>query len=158
MCVVLMRHTAVCYALCWWLGCLPLIVSRNLSEESWNLDELLKAVEEEVVARKRVSVAQTVRPRRDNHPPPSATTLVSGAQGLLVATVTKTTSQQVALWYLKSMLASIYFVRVADVSHAYVKVTLAATVGPRIPSHQCLHTPARPTHKIQAPLNLPRWY
>ena len=59
---------------------LQLIVSRKLSEEDWNLDELLRVIEEEVVARERVSVTQTVKPRRDNKPPPSATALVSDAK------------------------------------------------------------------------------
>ena len=35
---------------------LQLIVSRNVSEEDWNLDELLHVVEEEVVACERVNV------------------------------------------------------------------------------------------------------
>lgn len=61
---------------------LQLIVSRNVSEEDWNLDELLRVVEEEVVARERVSVTQTVKPRRDSKPPPSATTLVSDVKGV----------------------------------------------------------------------------
>lgn len=60
---------------------LQLIVSRKLSEEDWNLDELLRVIEEEVVARERVSVTQTVKPRRDNKPPPSAIALVSDAKG-----------------------------------------------------------------------------
>ena len=53
---------------------LQLIVSRNFSEESWNLDELLRAVEEEVIARERVVATQTKKLRRDSNPPPSATT------------------------------------------------------------------------------------
>ena len=62
---------------------LQLIVSRKLSEENWNLDELLHVVEEEVVARERVTVTQTMKPKRDsNPPPPSATALVSDAKGV----------------------------------------------------------------------------
>lgn len=60
---------------------LQLIVSQNVSEEDWNLDELLRVVKEEVVARERVSVTQTVKPRRDSKPPPSATALVSDVKG-----------------------------------------------------------------------------
>ena len=60
---------------------LQLIVSRKLSEEDWNLDELLRIIEE-VVARERVSVTQTVKLRRDSKPLPSATALVSDAKGV----------------------------------------------------------------------------
>ena len=41
----------------------------------------------------------------------------------VAATVTRTISLQVAMWCLKSMPASKYFVRVADASLVYVKVT-----------------------------------
>ena len=61
---------------------LQLIVSRKLSEENWNLDELLDVVEEEVVACERVTVTQTMKPKRDSKPPPSATALVSDAKGV----------------------------------------------------------------------------
>ena len=61
---------------------LQLIVSRKLSEEDWNLDELLRIIEEEVVACERVSATQTVKPRRDSKPLPSATALVSDAKGV----------------------------------------------------------------------------
>ena len=47
---------------------LQLIVSRKLSEENWNLDELLHVVKEEVVARERVTVTQTMKPRRPSAP------------------------------------------------------------------------------------------
>ena len=61
---------------------LQLIVSRKLSEEDWNLDKLLHIIKEEVVACERVSVTQTVKPRRDSKPLPSATALVSDAKGI----------------------------------------------------------------------------
>lgn len=75
-------------------------MSRNVSEEDWNLDEL-SCVVEEVVAHERVIMTQTMKPRRDNNPPPSATTLVTDVKGLelnrVVVTVTKTTLLQVAM-------------------------------------------------------------
>lgn len=59
------------------LGRLPselqLIVSRKVSEEDWKVDELMK---KEIVARERVTSTRPAN-RRDDKPPPSATTLVS---------------------------------------------------------------------------------
>ena len=61
---------------------LQLIVSRNISEDDWNLDEILRVVEEELVARERVTLSQAVKPKRESKPPPSATTLVSDTKGI----------------------------------------------------------------------------
>ena len=109
---------------------LQLIVSRKLSEEDWNLDELLRVIEEEVVERERVSVTQTVKPRRDNKPRLQLQHLCQTPRGSsrVVATATRTISPLIAMWCLKSGLANKYFVRVTDASRAYVKVTLAVTV------------------------------
>ena len=59
---------------------LQLIVSRKVSEDEWNLDLLMTAIEEEITARERVSAGQS-RPsirRSEYKSPPTATTLVSG--------------------------------------------------------------------------------
>ena len=47
---------------------LKLIVNRKLSDEEWNLDKLLRLVEEDIEASERVSVTQTLKPRRDSKP------------------------------------------------------------------------------------------
>ena len=61
---------------------LQLIVSRKVSEENWNLNSLMEAIEEELTARERIGVNPVSRTtqRRDDRSsvPPSATTLVSG--------------------------------------------------------------------------------
>ena len=59
---------------------LQLIVSRKVSESDWSLDQLMEAIEEELIARERVSASQgRSTPRRSEHnTPPTATTLVSG--------------------------------------------------------------------------------
>ena len=46
------------------------------------MDELLRIIKEEVVARERVSVTQTMKPRMESKPLPSATELVSDAKGV----------------------------------------------------------------------------
>ena len=61
---------------------LQLIISRKVSEADWNLDILMKAIEEEIVARERVSAGSNRLPvrRTTSEPktPPTAATLVSG--------------------------------------------------------------------------------
>ena len=61
---------------------LKLIVSRKLSDEEWNLDKLLRLVEEDIVASERVSVTQTLKPRRDSKLLSSATALMSDIKGV----------------------------------------------------------------------------
>ena len=59
---------------------LQLTISRNVAEVDWNLDSLMGAIEEEIIARERIDVS-TVRqptPRREGRTPPTVTTLVSG--------------------------------------------------------------------------------
>ena len=60
---------------------LQLTISRKVAEADWNLDSLMRAVEEEIIARERVGVSNTNRapPRREDNTPPTATTLVSGS-------------------------------------------------------------------------------
>ena len=57
-----------------------LIVSRKVSEEDWNLDLLMNAMEEEITARERVGAGQSRPPTRRNEQktPPTATALVLG--------------------------------------------------------------------------------
>ena len=61
---------------------LQLIVSRKVSEENWNLNSLMEAIEEELTARERIGmnpVSRSTQRREDRSGvPPSATTLVSG--------------------------------------------------------------------------------
>ena len=58
---------------------LQLIVSRKASETDWELTSLMQAIEEEVSARERVSANQAHGPTKKKEPPPSATSLMSGA-------------------------------------------------------------------------------
>ena len=60
---------------------LQLIVSRNVSDDDWNLEQVLRVVEEEVVARERVTVHPVTRPKREAKQPALATTLVSETKG-----------------------------------------------------------------------------
>ena len=59
-----------------------LAVSWKVSEENWNLDSLMEAIEAEITARERIgmnSVSRGTQRREDRSgPPPTATTLVSG--------------------------------------------------------------------------------
>ena len=59
---------------------LQLLISRKVTDADWNLEPLMGAIEEEVVARERLSVNQSHPPtcRNEYRPPPTATTLVSG--------------------------------------------------------------------------------
>ena len=61
---------------------LQLIISRQVSEADWNLDILMKAIEEEIVARERVGAGSArfpvCRATSEQRPPPTAATLVSG--------------------------------------------------------------------------------
>ncbi len=54
---------------------LQLLISRTVSEGEWKLDSLMKAIEDEVSARERVT--NQSRRRNEHRPPPSATSLVS---------------------------------------------------------------------------------
>ena len=58
---------------------LQLILSRKVSEEDWNLQTLMAAIEEEVIARKRLGQSQPKAPVHKGHskPPPTAVTLVT---------------------------------------------------------------------------------
>ncbi len=57
---------------------LQLLISRTVSEGEWKLDSLMKAIEDEVSARERVTNQSRPPTRRNEHrPPPSATSLVS---------------------------------------------------------------------------------
>ena len=58
---------------------LRLIVSREISEEDWNLDSLLKVMEREIEARERVGTSRSQPPRMSERDSPTATTLVTGA-------------------------------------------------------------------------------
>ena len=61
---------------------LQLAVSRKVSEEDWNLNSLMEAIEAEITARERIGMNSVSRatPRREDKGglPPTATTLVSG--------------------------------------------------------------------------------
>ncbi len=62
---------------------LQLIISRKVSEEDWKLEFLMAAVEEEITARERIVVNQSVQSRHssrrsEDKVPHTATTLVSG--------------------------------------------------------------------------------
>ena len=59
---------------------LQLTISRKVAEVDWNLDSLMEAIEEEIIARERIdmSAVRQPTPRREGRTPPTATTLVSG--------------------------------------------------------------------------------
>ena len=59
---------------------LQLTISRKVAEVDWNLDSLMEAIEEEIIARERIDVSAVRQPttRREGRTPPTATTLVSG--------------------------------------------------------------------------------
>ena len=58
---------------------LQLILSRKVSEEDWNLQTLMAAIEEEVIARERLGQSQPKAPVHKGHnkPPPTAVTFVT---------------------------------------------------------------------------------
>ena len=59
---------------------LQLTIIRKVTEADCNLDSLMRAVEEEIVARERIGVRSTscTTSRKEERVPPTATTLVSG--------------------------------------------------------------------------------
>ena len=60
---------------------LQLTVSWKVSESDWNLNSLMEAIEEEIVARERIgmnAISRNPPARREERIPPTATTLVSG--------------------------------------------------------------------------------
>ena len=57
---------------------LQLLISRKVTDADWNLEPLMGAIEEEIVARERLSLNQSRPPTRRNEykPPPTATTFM----------------------------------------------------------------------------------
>ena len=106
---------------------LQLILSRKVSEEDWNLQTLMAAIEEEVIARKRLGQSQPKAPVHKGHSKllPLLSLLSQRDFPLLpqdVAIVTKCTVQSNVQKSLKWTNENSCFVRLDAVTHACGKV------------------------------------